>query len=68
MTMGMGIALVAIGAILRFAVQDSWDAVNLETVGVILMGAGAVGFVVGAIATFSGRAPTDRPPPPSAPQ
>ena len=37
MTMGMGLLLIAIGAILRYAVNDSWDAVDLTVVGLILM-------------------------------
>jgi hypothetical protein len=42
MTMGMGLLLIAIGAILRYAVNDSWDAVDLTVVGLILMVVGAV--------------------------
>ncbi len=52
MTMGSGLFLIAVGAILRYAVNDEWDAVNLETVGLILMIVGAIGFVVGAIYAF----------------
>lgn len=52
MTMGTGLFLLAVGAILRYAVHDEWDAVNLETVGLILMIVGAIGFVVGAIYAF----------------
>jgi len=51
--MGTGLFLVAVGAILRYAVKDTWDAVNLETVGLILMIVGVVAFVVGAIYAFS---------------
>jgi vacuolar-type H+-ATPase subunit I/STV1 len=51
--MGTGLFLVAVGAILRYAVKDTWDAVNLETVGLILMIAGVVAFIVGAIYAFS---------------
>lgn len=53
MTMGTGLFLVAVGAILRYAVKDEWDAVNLETLGLILMVVGAIGFVVAAIYAFS---------------
>ena len=53
MTMGTGLFLVAVGAILRYAVKDDWDAVNLETVGLILMIVGVVAFVVGAIYAFA---------------
>ena len=53
MTMGTGLFLVAVGAILRYAVADSWDAVDLEMIGLILMVVGAIAFVVGAIYAFS---------------
>lgn len=62
--MGTGLVLVALGAILRYAVQDSWDAVDLQVVGLILMVVGAVAFVVGAFYAFGRRDPYDRPPPP----
>jgi heme/copper-type cytochrome/quinol oxidase subunit 2 len=52
MTMGMGLLLIAIGAILRYAVKDQWDAVDLTVVGLILMIVGVVAFVVGAIYAF----------------
>ena len=55
MTMGTGVLLVAIGAILRYAVNDSVDSVDLQTVGLILMIAGVVTFVVGAIYAASLR-------------
>jgi Domain of unknown function (DUF6458) len=55
MTMGTGLFMIAVGAILRYAVRDDWEAVNLETVGLILMIVGAVAFVVGAIYAFSER-------------
>jgi Domain of unknown function (DUF6458) len=60
MTMGMGLLLIAIGAILRFAVQDELEAINLETVGLILILAGAVAFIVGAIYAFGRRDRYDR--------
>ncbi len=57
MTMGTGLVLMAIGAILRYAVKDEWSVVDLPTVGLILMIVGAVAFVVGAIYAFSNRTP-----------
>lgn len=65
MTMGMGLLLIAIGAILRYAVKDEWDAVDLTVVGLILMIVGAVAFVVGAVYAFGGGrrgGPGDAPP------
>jgi uncharacterized protein DUF6458 len=47
MTIGGSIFLVAVGAILRYAVTDSISGVNLATVGLILMIAGIVGLVIG---------------------
>lgn len=44
---GLGLLLVAAGAIMRFAVADSIEGVDLSAVGVILMGVGAVAFIVG---------------------
>jgi uncharacterized membrane protein YedE/YeeE len=70
MTMGMGLLLIAVGAILRYAVNDSWDAVDLTVVGLILMIVGAVAFIVGAIYAFGfsrRRAPGEVPPDPRYP-
>ena len=53
--MGTGLFLLAIGAILRYAINDEWDAVDLQTVGLILMIVGAIGFLVGAFWAFSAR-------------
>ena len=49
MTVGAGIFLIAVGAILRYAVNDSIKDVNLETIGLILMIAGLAGIVLGFI-------------------
>ena len=46
MSIGVGIFLMVVGAILAFAVQDSWDAVNLTIVGYILLLAGLAGIVL----------------------
>jgi hypothetical protein len=50
------IFLAVVGAILYFAVNESEVAgVDLETVGVILMIAGAVGFLLTMLLEFGGR-------------
>lgn len=49
MSIGAGIALFAIGAILAFAVNVEVEWVNLDMIGYILMAAGAVIFVVGIV-------------------
>ena len=49
MSIGFGIFLFAAGAILAFAVQVSVEWIALTTVGYILMAAGAVMIVIGAV-------------------
>ncbi len=50
MRIGASLALIAIGAILRFAVTvDDTKGFNIHTAGVILMIVGAIGLVVTAI-------------------
>jgi hypothetical protein len=46
-TVGSSIFLIAVGAILRYAVTDSISGIDLTTVGLILMIAGAVGLLIG---------------------
>jgi hypothetical protein len=47
MTIGGGIFLIAVGAILKFATNVHVEGVSLDTVGVILMIAGAAGLILG---------------------
>lgn len=58
MSIGLGVLLFVIGAIMRFAlnVQVAW--VDLALVGNILMGAGIVVFILGLIFTFRRRRST----------
>lgn len=49
MSIGAGIALFAIGAILAFAVNVQVEWVNLDMIGYILMAAGAVIFLIGIV-------------------
>lgn len=49
MSIGAGIALFVIGAILAFAVNVEVEWVNLDLIGYILMGAGALIFLLGLI-------------------
>lgn len=64
MTIGGSIAVIAIGAILTFAVTVSFAGLNIDAVGIILMAAGALGLVFGIIRFFSTRARTDSVEPP----
>lgn len=49
MAIGSGIFLIAVGAILAFALNESVDSINLELVGFILMGAGVLGIIISLI-------------------
>lgn len=63
MTIGSSLFLIAVGAILRYAVQDTWDAVDIPTVGLILMVIGVIGLVFGIYYEFiKGDSPDGRPP------
>ena len=46
MSIAGSIFLVAVGAILRYAVNDSIESIDLETVGLILMIAGVAGLLL----------------------
>ena len=55
MTFGASLFLMAIGAILRYAVADRIEGIDLATVGLILLVAGAIGFVIALYLTFVRR-------------
>ncbi|WP_295854534.1 DUF6458 family protein [uncultured Microbacterium sp.] len=55
MSIGAGIALFVIGAILAFAVDLPNEFVDLTTIGYIMMGAGVVVFVIGAVLVMRRR-------------
>lgn len=55
MTVGASIFLIAIGAILRFAVADNIENVDLSVVGVILMVCGVIGLLFGLIQMAAAR-------------
>ena len=46
MGIGVSVFLIAVGAILSFAVEVSAEGINLDTVGVILMIVGAIGLLM----------------------
>jgi len=49
MSIGSGIALFVIGAILAFAVNVQLDWIELSTIGYLLMGAGVIVFIIGIV-------------------
>jgi hypothetical protein len=55
--MGIGVAvfLIALGAILTFALETEVSGIDLDTVGIILMIVGALGLAVTLIVFGSGR-------------
>lgn len=55
MSIGAGVALFVIGAILVFAVDVDVTYVNLDMIGYILMGAGALIFLLGLVFMFRRR-------------
>lgn len=68
MGLGTSLLLIAVGAVLRWAVNVSSSSVNLHTIGVILMIVGGVGFVISVFwmtvwaDRTAGRTPVDRAP------
>jgi sugar phosphate permease len=47
MTIGGSIFLIAVGAILKYAVDVTVSGIEIQTIGLILMIAGVVGLVIG---------------------
>ncbi len=67
MGIGTSIFLIAVGAIFRYAINDSPEAIDLQTVGVILMIVGVIGLLISLLYMTmwsrgrSTAAPPDRP-------
>lgn len=55
MTIAAALILVALGAILKFAITATVAGVNIGIIGIILMIVGAVGFVIALITTMTRR-------------
>jgi tellurite resistance protein TehA-like permease len=47
--LGFSLGIFALGAILKFAITDNINGIDLPTVGVILMIVGAIGFVISLV-------------------
>ena len=56
MTIGASIFLIALGAVLAFAVDVSTSGIDLNTIGVILMVVGVIGLAVGMVILNGGGA------------
>lgn len=55
MTIGFSLFVIAVGAILKFAVTAQAAGISISTVGVILMAVGAIGLIVSLSMILSGR-------------
>jgi hypothetical protein len=62
MTIGTSLFLIAVGAILKYAVTAHVSGLNLHTCGLVLMCVGVLGLVLGIFLLLRGRSP-DVPPP-----
>ena len=52
MTIGTSLLLIAVGAILKYAVTTDVSGINIQTVGVILMLVGILGLILSLLYTF----------------
>jgi hypothetical protein len=55
MTSGISLFLIAVGAILYFAVNASVSGLEIDTIGLILMAVGAIGFLWSLFALYGVR-------------
>ena len=55
MTIGTSLFLIAVGAILRYAVDATVAGLDIQTAGLILMVIGVVGLVIGLFLLTQGR-------------
>lgn len=55
MGIGTSIVLIAVGAILRYAVTVTVEGIELQTVGLILMIVGIIGLVISLAVMFMGN-------------
>lgn len=68
MTIGGSLFLIALGAVLKFAVTATIVGIDIQVIGVILMIVGVIGLILGLLAWYSsGRSAPPGGPPPGAP-
>jgi hypothetical protein len=63
MTIGAGLGLIAVGAILKWAITAHVEGIDLQNMGVILMVVGGAGQALGLFLLTSVRSPGIQPPP-----
>ena len=59
MTIGTSLFLIAVGAVLRYAVEATVAGFDIQTAGLILIIIGAIGLVIGLFMMLSDRRRTD---------
>ncbi|HEV2873756.1 MAG TPA: DUF6458 family protein [Thermoleophilaceae bacterium] len=59
MTIGTSLFLIAVGAVLRYAVEATVAGFDIQTAGLILMIIGAIGLAIGLFMVASERRRTD---------
>jgi hypothetical protein len=67
-TIGTSIFVIAVGAILKYAITADVSGVDIQTVGVILMLVGILGLILSLLYTFMWSSQGQPPPPPPNPQ
>jgi hypothetical protein len=67
MTIGTSLFLIAVGAILRYAVTAHVEGFDIHTAGTVLMVVGVVGLLIGLFLLLRGRSTTTYPPAPPPP-
>jgi hypothetical protein len=65
MTIGASLFMIAIGAILKFAVTWNVAGIDLHVAGVVLMVVGGLGLLIGLFLLTYNRPPGVGPPPPA---
>jgi uncharacterized membrane protein HdeD (DUF308 family) len=68
MAIGTSLFLIAVGAILKYAVDTTVAGVDIQTAGLILMIVGVVGLVIGLFLVTQARSEAPRPPAPDDPR
>jgi hypothetical protein len=64
MSLGASLFLIAVGAILKFAVTADLAGIDLQVVGIIFMVIGVIGFAITMFFYFQARGRGAAPPPP----
>ena len=59
MHIGLSICLIAVGAILKYAITESISGIDIQVVGVILMAVGILGLAISLLLFALDRSPND---------